>query len=247
MPPEPGQWGGVQGGLTPSLEAPDPTSTRFPTRDVMQNHLLQMLCLVAMEKPTSTDSDDVRDEKVGAGAPSWCPLPAPSASPEHRVPWPKGQKPKMSCCGTNSDCRVTKGRPIVCPGLRFFRKKGGVPGGPVGREWGHGRALGWVGKAEWVSPPPGSPPYRAMWPHAQATLPNKGPLAPLPLSQVKVLKCISEAKVSNVVLGQYVGNPNGEGEATKGYLDDPTVPRGSTTATFAAVVLYVENERWDGR
>ncbi|KAF6090436.1 glucose-6-phosphate dehydrogenase [Phyllostomus discolor] len=95
-------------------------------RDVMQNHLLQMLCLVAMEKPASTDSDDVRDEKV------------------------------------------------------------------------------------------------------------------------KVLKCISEAQLENVVLGQYVGNPNGEGEATKGYLDDPTVPRGSTTATFAAVVLYVENERWDG-
>ncbi|XP_067579001.1 glucose-6-phosphate 1-dehydrogenase isoform X4 [Pseudorca crassidens] len=34
-------------------------------RDVMQNHLLQMLCLVAMEKPASTHSDDVRDEKAG--------------------------------------------------------------------------------------------------------------------------------------------------------------------------------------
>lgn len=33
-------------------------------RDVMQNHLLQMLSLVAMEKPPSTSSDDVRDEKV---------------------------------------------------------------------------------------------------------------------------------------------------------------------------------------
>uniref|UniRef100_A0A4X2LLR3 Glucose-6-phosphate 1-dehydrogenase n=1 Tax=Vombatus ursinus TaxID=29139 RepID=A0A4X2LLR3_VOMUR len=95
-------------------------------RDVMQNHLLQMLCLVAMEKPASTNSDDVRDEKV------------------------------------------------------------------------------------------------------------------------KVLKCISEVRTTDVVLGQYVGNPDGEGEATKGYLDDPTVPQGSTTATFAAVVLYVENERWDG-
>uniref|UniRef100_G3VHF4 Glucose-6-phosphate 1-dehydrogenase n=1 Tax=Sarcophilus harrisii TaxID=9305 RepID=G3VHF4_SARHA len=95
-------------------------------RDVMQNHLLQMLCLVAMEKPASTNSDDVRDEKV------------------------------------------------------------------------------------------------------------------------KVLKCISEVRATDVVLGQYVGNPDGEGEATKGYLDDPTVPQGSTTATFAAVVLYVENERWDG-
>lgn len=30
----------------------------------MQNHLLQMLCLVAMEKPASTSPDDVRDEKV---------------------------------------------------------------------------------------------------------------------------------------------------------------------------------------
>lgn len=62
-----------------------------------------------------------------------------------------------------------------------------------------------------------------------------------------MLKCISEVQTDNVVLGQYVGNPNGEGEASKGYLDDPTVPRGSTTATFAAVVLYVDNERWEGR
>ncbi|KAG8129945.1 putative Glucose-6-phosphate 1-dehydrogenase protein [Naja naja] len=95
-------------------------------RDVMQNHLLQMLCLVAMEKPTSTNSNDVRDEKV------------------------------------------------------------------------------------------------------------------------KVLKCIKEVKSENVVLGQYVGNPSGKGEAQKGYLDDSTVPTGSTTPTFAAAVLYVDNERWDG-
>lgn len=53
----------------------------------MQNHLLQMLCLVAMEKPASTDSDDVRDEKVGGAAPS---LPSPlslATHPEHQVPW----------------------------------------------------------------------------------------------------------------------------------------------------------------
>ncbi|XP_072847590.2 glucose-6-phosphate 1-dehydrogenase isoform X1 [Pogona vitticeps] len=95
-------------------------------RDVMQNHLLQMLCLVAMEKPASTDSDDVRDEKV------------------------------------------------------------------------------------------------------------------------KVLKCISEVDPNNVVLGQYVGDPSGKGEAQKGYLEDPTVPAGSTTPTFATAVVYVDNERWDG-
>ncbi|KFO55897.1 Glucose-6-phosphate 1-dehydrogenase, partial [Corvus brachyrhynchos] len=95
-------------------------------RDVMQNHLLQLLCLVAMEKPASTDPDDVRDEKV------------------------------------------------------------------------------------------------------------------------KVLKCISPVELQDVVLGQYVGNPEGPPEAQKGYLDDPTVPPGSTTPTFATAVLRVANERWDG-
>lgn len=52
--------------------------------------------------------------------------------------------------------------------------------------------------------------------------------------------------MSDVVLGQYAGNPEGEGDAKLGYLDDPTVPKGSTQATFASAVLYVHNERWDG-
>uniref|UniRef100_A0A3Q3W4M3 Glucose-6-phosphate 1-dehydrogenase n=1 Tax=Mola mola TaxID=94237 RepID=A0A3Q3W4M3_MOLML len=95
-------------------------------RDVMQNHLLQMLCLVAMEKPASTSPVDVRDEKV------------------------------------------------------------------------------------------------------------------------KVLKCIAPVAVSNVVLGQYVGDPEGESHSKLGYFDDPTVPKGSCTSTFATAVLYVQNERWDG-
>ncbi|KAF7696167.1 hypothetical protein HF521_006261 [Silurus meridionalis] len=95
-------------------------------RDVMQNHLLQMLSLVAMEKPASTNSDDVRNEKV------------------------------------------------------------------------------------------------------------------------KVLKCIAPVSLRDVVLGQYEGNPDGEGEAKLGYLDDSTVPEGSHTATFASAVLYVHNERWEG-
>lgn len=55
--------------LRPGSEAQGDSAVELPTcaslrRDVMQNHLLQMLCLVAMEKPASTDSDDVRDEKV---------------------------------------------------------------------------------------------------------------------------------------------------------------------------------------
>uniref|UniRef100_UPI00398F5FF8 glucose-6-phosphate 1-dehydrogenase isoform X2 n=1 Tax=Pristiophorus japonicus TaxID=55135 RepID=UPI00398F5FF8 len=95
-------------------------------RDVMQNHMMQMLCLVAMEKPASTSPNDVRDEKV------------------------------------------------------------------------------------------------------------------------KVLKNIPEIRLGDVVVGQYAGNPAGQGEAKKGYCDDPTVPKGSVTATYAAVVLYIQNERWDG-
>ena len=63
---------------------------------------------------------------------------------------------------------------------------------------------------------------------------------------MKVLKCIGPVELDDVVLGQYVGNPDGPPEAQKGYLDDPTVPPGSTTATFAAAILRVANERWDG-
>jgi glucose-6-phosphate 1-dehydrogenase len=33
-------------------------------RDMVQNHLLQLLCLVAMEPPTSLDADAIRDEKL---------------------------------------------------------------------------------------------------------------------------------------------------------------------------------------
>lgn len=33
-------------------------------RDMVQNHLMQMLCMTAMEAPKSLDADDVRDEKL---------------------------------------------------------------------------------------------------------------------------------------------------------------------------------------
>lgn len=64
--------------------------------------------------------------------------------------------------------------------------------------------------------------------------------------QVKVLKCIAPVAVSDVVLGQYIGDPEGDGPSRLGYLDDPTVPKGSCTPTFATAVLHVQNERWDG-
>ena len=37
-------------------------------RDIMQNHLLQVMCLAAMEKPASNSSEDIRNEKVTAVA-----------------------------------------------------------------------------------------------------------------------------------------------------------------------------------
>ncbi|XP_076033878.1 glucose-6-phosphate 1-dehydrogenase Zw [Oratosquilla oratoria] len=96
-------------------------------RDVMQNHLLQILCLVAMEKPCSTSADDIRDEKV------------------------------------------------------------------------------------------------------------------------KVLKCMDTLTLDDVVLGQYMADPNGTTEDSRmGYLDDPTVPSGSCTPTYALGVCKINNERWDG-
>jgi len=96
-------------------------------RDIMQNHLLQVLCLAAMEKPPSTSPDDIRDEKV------------------------------------------------------------------------------------------------------------------------KVLKAIPAIVMEDCVLGQYVGNPEGPDEDSReGYLDDKTVPAGSVTPTYAAAVLRLNNERWDG-
>jgi glucose-6-phosphate 1-dehydrogenase len=95
-------------------------------RDVMQNHLLQILCLVAMEKPVSTSSEDIRDEKV------------------------------------------------------------------------------------------------------------------------KVLRSMDPIRLEDTILGQYVGNPDGDGEAKIGYRDDKTVPKDSVTPTFALAVARINNERWDG-
>lgn len=61
-----------------------------------------------------------------------------------------------------------------------------------------------------------------------------------------MLRCIDAIDLKDVVLGQYVGDENGEGDAKLGYLDDPTVPKNSNTPTYALAVMYIKNERWDG-
>ncbi|PNW70574.1 hypothetical protein CHLRE_17g725550v5 [Chlamydomonas reinhardtii] len=59
--------------------------------------------------------------------------------------------------------------------------------------------------------------------------------------KVKVLRCIAPAGLADCVLGQYAAD-----KGQPGYLDDPTVNPGSRTPTFAAVRVFVRNERWDG-
>ena len=40
--------------------------------------------------------------------------------------------------------------------------------------------------------------------------------------------------------------PAAKGTTLPGYLDDPTVPPGSLTPTFAACAVFINNARWDG-
>ena len=60
-------------------------------------------------------------------------------------------------------------------------------------------------------------------------------LRPLPLDRL--------AEVA--VRGQYQAGTINEARVS-GYLDEPGIPRSSTTETFAALKLFIENERWRG-
>ncbi|KAJ8321133.1 hypothetical protein KUTeg_001315 [Tegillarca granosa] len=57
--------------------------------------------------------------------------------------------------------------------------------------------------------------------------------------KVKVLKCIQPIEMENVVLGQYVGNPEGEGEEKEGYLDDPTVPKVKLIVLLSTIDIVI--------
>lgn len=61
--------------------------------------------------------------------------------------------------------------------------------------------------------------------------------------KVKVLKAIRPATLNQAVVGQYLADENGKEE---GYLDDPGVPNDSVTPTFAMLVLFIKNRRWEG-
>jgi len=61
--------------------------------------------------------------------------------------------------------------------------------------------------------------------------------------KVKVLRSTKAIVKEDVVVGQF--GPDASGK-NKGYLDDPTVPKGSVCPTFATAVLHIENSRWKG-
>ncbi|KAK9461747.1 glucose-6-phosphate dehydrogenase [Lipomyces oligophaga] len=60
--------------------------------------------------------------------------------------------------------------------------------------------------------------------------------------KVRVLRAMPVIDPKNVIIGQYDKSPDG---TKPGYLDDPTVPKGSRCPTFAAIVLYIQNDRWE--
>ncbi|KAL1928835.1 hypothetical protein VTP01DRAFT_2621 [Rhizomucor pusillus] len=60
--------------------------------------------------------------------------------------------------------------------------------------------------------------------------------------KVKVLKCIPPITLKDALLGQYVG-----ADGKPGYLEDDTLKnKQSRTPTFAALTLWIQNERWEG-
>ncbi len=63
--------------------------------------------------------------------------------------------------------------------------------------------------------------------------------------KVKVLRSILPLERKNVILGQY-GQGEAGGKDVEAYLDADGVPDDSTTPTFAAVRLFIENWRWQG-
>ncbi len=61
--------------------------------------------------------------------------------------------------------------------------------------------------------------------------------------KVKLLRCAKPIGLENMVVGQYTGKQVATGYIP-GYLDDPEVPKGSNTPTYARATLYLDHPRW---
>jgi len=64
-------------------------------------------------------------------------------------------------------------------------------------------------------------------------------------AKVGLLRSVLPLKTDDIVLGQYRAGKIGD-RAEPAYVDDDTVPDDSNTPTFAAVRLWIQNERWEG-
>jgi len=63
--------------------------------------------------------------------------------------------------------------------------------------------------------------------------------------KVKALRCVEDLRLEDLVIGQYEGREI-KGHYYPGYLEDPTVTKGSNCATFAAACFHCNNARWAG-
>jgi glucose-6-phosphate 1-dehydrogenase len=61
--------------------------------------------------------------------------------------------------------------------------------------------------------------------------------------KVRVLRGMAAIEPKNVIIGQYGKSLDGQ---KPGYKEDDTVPKDSRCPTFASMVAYIKNERWDG-
>ena len=61
--------------------------------------------------------------------------------------------------------------------------------------------------------------------------------------KVRVLRGMPAIEPKNVIIGQYEKSLDG---SKPGYKEDDTVPKDSRCPTFASMVAYIKNERWDG-
>ncbi|GAB5518312.1 MAG: glucose-6-phosphate dehydrogenase [Rhodothermales bacterium] len=75
--------------------------------------------------------------------------------------------------------------------------------------------------------------------------PAKAEAASIRREKVKVLHSIREIDLKDVVRGQYTAGTL-DGESVLGYLDEEGVPEDSTTETFVALRLFIDNWRWQG-
>ncbi|CAH8467344.1 unnamed protein product [Schistosoma rodhaini] len=65
--------------------------------------------------------------------------------------------------------------------------------------------------------------------------------------KVRVLRSIEPLTIDDIVIGQYVADPNATNPpASLSYTDDPSVPKDSITPTYVCAVLYVKSDRWKG-